>query len=125
MRGVLETLAAYGRASTGELASALYGTETDAALVSTRRALRSLEARGEVLCLGFNAHGERVYCFPAERERFLCPWQTGGASEAFGRDFLREYRAGIVRIWHSSRLPLTPEQIETRKRAAEEGRRVF
>lgn len=125
MRGIVDTLGTYGRASTGELCSALYGAETEAASVSVRRALRTLAARGEVLCLGFNTYGERVYCFPAERERYLAPWASGGSSEAFGREFLKHHRAGFIRLWNSSRLPFTPEQIEARKRNAEAGRRMF
>lgn len=117
MREVLETLERYGRASTGELCAAVFPLGGEAAQVSTRRALRSLTARGAVCSLGFNASGERVYCFPGERGRFVCLLadEVGGALfvERFGW-IGRKYRAGFVRLWNSSRAPLSAEQVHAR-----------
>ncbi|WP_104991623.1 hypothetical protein [Deinococcus sp. NW-56] len=117
MRGCAELLSGWGRASTWELSAALTPGGGRAAQVSTRRALRVLEARGVVTCLGFDLHGHRVYCLSGDRAGMLAPWLPGSEHAALtGGGLLPGYmRPALVRLWNTSRLPLTREQREARR----------
>lgn len=113
MRGVLEMLGDRGRASTPELCAALFPAGTRPALESTRRALRRLVKEGHVSLLGFNVLGERVFCLAAQRERLVCPWAKdtpmGNFIRAQRRHRMKQHLGWAVRLWNSTRVPLTAQ----------------
>ncbi|WP_135227836.1 hypothetical protein [Deinococcus fonticola] len=109
MRECIEVLGRYGRASTPELSAAVLGS-SEAALGSTRRALRALTRRGVVACLGFTLGNERVWCLAAERDRYAAPWATGEGAAWFVEQYGHGRLACMVRLFNSSRYPLSAEQ---------------
>lgn len=112
-------LSTWGRGSVAELAAALCPGAGEAGAVSVRRALRTLEARGVVASLGFDVWGHRVYCLAADRPALLAPWAEGSEHAALtAGGLVPEYmRPRFIRLWNTSRLPLTDAEVRARRAA--------
>lgn len=106
MQGVLEALSLLGRATCSKLAAVLFDRVTVAALVSVRRAVRSLVSRGSVAILGRNLNGEHVVCLAADRARFACSWQAGAGADWWRDVFGGKHHSFMVRLFYSSKQPL-------------------
>lgn len=74
MRGVLVALGRHGKLSTAGVTGELFPMWGDSHLSSVRRALRKLNARGQVHCLGPDLHGVNTWCLPEHRGLFTAPW---------------------------------------------------
>lgn len=108
MWDIVEALGTLGRASGPQLCRAVFNDSTEAARVSTRRALRSLRRRGLVSKLGFNLSGECVFCLPSERDRYACLWADGEGAAVFEVVFGKTHRAFMARLFLSARLSKNP-----------------
>lgn len=113
-KAILGALEGLGRADTPLLCEAVYQSQTLAAKVATRRALRGLVRRGLVVKLGTALHGEGVFCLADRQSQYLWPVALMVKEMPLNAKDRRFYKL-MCRVANGSAYGLSDDEIKARK----------